>query len=108
MQGFEEYGFIQDDEKLEFKRIFNNGKFKEVYVDLYSDNPYALLLRANHKNVATFIKNDRLFVTKKDNTSAMNVLLDVIDKCMSMQYDNSRCTIIFRMFGLQYRILLLF
>lgn len=84
------FGFAKDEDNLQLKEVFkNNLRLKEVYIDIYPDNPIAhsenfeLLLRTHDNNV--IVSNDctRLIIKKCDEyaTHIMNVLLSGISEC---------------------------
>lgn len=86
------FGFIKEENDLRLKEMINgNSKLKEVYIDMYSENPFissnsfSLLLRTSENNASIFVENDRLVLKKNDmcGTLFMNVPISKISECFS-------------------------
>lgn len=85
------YGFIKEENDLHLKNMIKNkDKFKEVYIDIYPENPFtssnfSLLLRTYEKNVRVLIDGDRLIFKRDDEyeTCFVNVLVSKITECFS-------------------------
>lgn len=69
------YGFIKDENNRQFMGMFCNNKvFKEIYIDVYSSNPFdiphpSLLLRHNEKKACVLNDNKNLIIKKNDKNS---------------------------------------
>lgn len=101
------YGFVADNDKTKIKNIFNNNKFNNLHIEIYSNSPYMLLLRAVESNVLTEVKDGRIIAGTKSNegiTTVLNILLENIDRCFIKQYDDTRYEIVFSLLGLQYKM----
>lgn len=83
-------GFVNDENDLYLREFFKNDlKFKEIYIDIYSDNPlessksFMLLLRTFEKNITAYNDGNRIILKKGDKyeTHFMNVLFSKITEC---------------------------
>lgn len=106
----ENYGFVMDNEKVEFKRIFNNNNFKSLHMDMYSLNPYMLFMRSMEKNLMVTIENNRVIIRKKDRykTHIMDVPIEQIDRCIIKEYNNMQYEIILAIKDVYYKMLIVF
>lgn len=84
------FGFVKDENNLQLKKIFqNNSKLKEIYIDIYPNNPmissgdFILLLRTQDDNVVALNDDGRLILKRCDKyeTHIMNILLSNILEC---------------------------
>lgn len=108
------FKLTKDENSLKLKEVLKeNAKFKEVYIDIYSENPltssysapFMLLLRTIEKNVVIENNEDRLILKRNDkfNTYLMNVLFSEIDECFCEVNDN--CSeFILKIQNIYYRI----
>ena len=103
----EKYGFVMDNEKVEFKRIFSNNRFKTLHMDMYSLDPYMLFMRSIENNVTVIFENDRIIICKKDRhkTHIMNILFECVDNCIIKKYSDSQYEIIFAINNVSYKML---
>lgn len=86
------YGFIKEKDDARLKEMIENkDKLKEIYIDIYPENPlvsstsFMLLLRTFEKNAMISIDGDRLIFKKNDvhNTHFMNIPITKITECFS-------------------------
>ena len=91
------FGFEKDKDNSEFENVFKDGtKLKDVYVDIYTENPLAqpkkfmLLSRMIEKNVTVLNDNDRFILLKNDkfNTYITNILKSEIFECFYVHNEN--------------------
>lgn len=91
------FGFVKDENCSEFKNVFkNNTRLKEIYVDIYSENPlissksFMLLLRTSEKNIKVLNNDNRFVILKNDkfNTCLMDVLTSKISECFYVNNEN--------------------
>lgn len=109
------FGFAKDENNLQLKKIFqNNSKLKEIYIDIYPDNPmifsgdFVLLLRTHDNNVVALNDNDRLILKRCDKyeTHIMNILLSGILECY-IKGTETYCEIILNVQNIYYKITIL-
>lgn len=109
---FIELGFVEDKNNLLLESVFqNNTRLKEVYIDIYPNNPmvssddFSLLLRTHDNNVS--LKNDgnRLVLKRcdKHETYIMNILLSNVTKCF-IKGDANYCEVILNVQNIYYKI----
>ena len=107
MNKFKEYGFIADTDKAEFNRVFNNGSFDKIHVDVYMDdkyNQYMLLSRMVYENVKGCIEDNRVVLFKGENILS-NVIIDAIEDCMVKIYGESLYEFVFKIRDVCYKSL---
>lgn len=84
------FGFAKDKDNCQLEEVFkNNLKLKEVYIDVYPENPlsssasFMLLLRTHEKNVIVLNDDIRLILKKNDRYENyfMNILFSKITEC---------------------------
>lgn len=109
------FGFIQDENGLQLKNVFqNNIKLKEVYVDVYLDNPviysddFMLLLRTREDSVIALNDGNRLILRKSDKykTHIMNILFSGVYECY-IKDCNTYKEIILNVQNIYYKITIL-
>ena len=109
------FGFTKDENGLQFKKIFqNNTKLKEVYVDIYTNNPivysdgFMLLLRTHEENVVALNDDNRLILRKsnKYKTHIMNILFSGVSECYIKDF-NTYKEIILNVQNIYYKITIL-
>lgn len=91
-------------EGLELSGIL--GKAKGVVVEVYTNAPYRLLLRAVENNVRIKLEDGRFIICKADEhgTSIANILASDVDNCKTKVYNSSQFDVIIRIQDLCYRI----
>ena len=79
----EAYGFIKDEDKKIFDKIFNGNKISEINIDTYIDEPFMLFSRIKEKNVITKNVDGRIIFSKSDRhkTHIVSILFDKIKNC---------------------------
>lgn len=99
-----QYDFKEDDEL--FWKIICHPFFKEVHIDISSDNPYMLLLRVKEKNVVAMRDNERVVFSKNDKhkTGIFNLLINKIENRMIKKYSDNMYELIFTIGNLQYQM----
>jgi hypothetical protein len=97
------YGFALDSNKIHIDRIFNNNNLKTLHVDMYTEEPYMLLLRVEKNNVKSVIENGRLVFRDKRITVA-DILYDRIENCIMKQYNDSKYEFIFTVNNVCYKM----
>lgn len=105
----ENYGFVPDDTKIEFKRILSRNKFKTIHIDTYTLDSDMLFLRNIANNVATIIEDGRLIICKKDkwNTQIVNISLDCITNCIVKVWNDVQYEILFVVHNVYYKVLVI-
>ena len=95
----ENCGFVKKDIDLylnKMKSLNNSMQLKEVYIDVYPENPlvfsscFTLILRTFEKNATILIKDDRIIFERNDacRTYFINVIASKITECFSKISDN--------------------
>lgn len=111
-----ECGFIKDEGNLRFKKVFaNNKKLKEMYIDIYPDNPlktsnpFKLLIRTIENDVTISNDKNRLVLRKNDRfkTYIMNILLSDIKECFVEAVDKHYFGFIINVQNIYYKITVL-
>lgn len=93
------YGFSKDIDKSQLSKVFSDGiKIKELYIDIYSSNPFdntvrpILMLRRSEKNVSV-LNDGKSIIIKMDNNYneyIMELMLDTVkDSYFKMNFENS-------------------
>lgn len=109
------FGFVKDRNNSMLKEMFvNNMKLKEIYIDIYKDNPlqssttFMLLLRTSENNVEIFNDDNRLILNKDDKhkTQLMNILFSKITDCL-FKVSNNCYEFIFNVQNIYYKITIL-
>lgn len=89
-------GFISDEENLNLSEVFSdNAVYKEIYIDIYSDNIFdntcrpMLLLRTTQEKIAVANDGTNLALVKCDKfkTHIMNIRLEEIIECYYKKTD---------------------
>lgn len=85
-------GFFEDENNLKLMKVFeNNSEFKEIYIDIYSDNPFdkatspILMLRRNENNVA-ICNDEKSIIIKTNDTYIAELILNNVNKCYYKKY----------------------
>ena len=107
------FNLINDKDKSKLKEFFkNNVVLKEIYIDIYSENPlinsiapFMLLLRSFEKEVTVLNEGDRLIIEKHD-TYFMNILFSEIKECYYKSI-NSYCEFVLNVQNIYYKITIL-
>ena len=107
MDKLKKYGFIVDEGMFKLKDMFRMGKFAEVHIDLYMNNPYMLLSRARESRVKSLFENNRFILRRKDGTVIMNIALESIENCVIKQYAPSHYQILFEIHNISYKLLVI-
>ena len=102
MNKLEKYGFVYDENKSEFYRIFNNSVFKKVHIDTYIESPYILLSRMIYKNAKSSIE-DKRFTLIKDDCVLVNVIIGNIDNCMVKKHNDYLYEFVFKIHNVCYK-----
>lgn len=111
---FAKLGFEKDKNNYKLKEIFkDNEELKEIYIEIYPDNPlsyssspFMLLLRTIEKNIIVVNADNRLILKKKIDGHDMcivNVLFSEITRCYyNIRYNYSE--FILNIQNIYYRI----
>lgn len=102
----EKYGFINDDTKEILKRIFSYGSFKKMYVQMYIDEPYMLLLRTEEFDVKAYTENERFIIQKNDTVKTIitNFIEKSIDKCIVKEYNKKSYEVLISIHNINYNL----
>lgn len=102
-------GFVKDEDKKIFDKIFNGNKISEINIDTYIDEPFMLFSRIKEKNVITKNVDGRIIFSKSDRhkTHIVSILFDKIKNCMVKQYTSNQYEFHFELYGMNYKILVI-
>lgn len=88
-QDFIKLGFAKREMNLSLNKAESIFKLKEVYVEVYTENPFdsstgfMLVLRASEKNAIASLGFDRIVLKKSDTneTHMINILASKVNEC---------------------------
>ena len=102
----EKYGFINDDNMKNLKRIFSYESFRKVYIQAYINEPYMLLLRTEEFDVKAYMENERFIIHKNDavKTKISDFLEKSVDKCIVKEYNKKSYDVIISIHNIIYNI----
>lgn len=109
------FGFVKDENCLQLNEIFQNDSYlKEVYIDIYPDNPmiclkdFELLVRTYNTSVVVSSDYTRLVLKRCDRYEAhiMNILFSSISECYVKMAENYY-ELILNVQNIYYRITIL-
>ena len=91
---FMKFGFVKRDIDICLNKAENIFKLKEVYVEIYPDNPFnssacfMLILRASEKNATASLGRDRIILKKNDinGTHIVNIMASKVVDCFYKYY----------------------
>lgn len=107
MYSIDDYGFEMDYNMFEFRNAFSSYNINEMYMDVYSNEPYMLFSRVVCKNVSSTIENDRLVVKQNNGISILNIDLSYVHQCVFKKYSESNLQFIFNLQDIYYKILVI-
>lgn len=107
MNRFIEYGFDYDEYLTKIYDILNNKNIKELHMDVYHEEPYMLFARVVDRNVSSVIEDGMMCMRKKDMCVFLNIVLNDIDMCMVKRYSDSHHQVIFSIYGVMYKMLII-
>lgn len=94
----------------ELNSVFDKGKFKEIYIDTYSNNPYMLYSRSFDKNASSMLENGRLIIRRNDDhhTAIMNIVLNNIDDFLVSKCGEQNRELLIKIHNICFKILTIF
>lgn len=108
MDKFKRYGFIADEDRSKLNDMFSKGKFKEIHMDTYMNDPYILFSRVKESSVKSIVENNRVILRRKDGIAIMDIVFDSIENCAIKQYAPSHYQILFEIHNISYKLLIVF
>ena len=105
ISNYEQCGFTNNTD--EFEKIMSLPKLKEVHIDIYSNEPYMLLLRAAEKNIIPTKDNERIILSRKDkkHTVVLNILADKVEDILVKRYSDIMYEFVFTVHDFRYKLL---
>lgn len=102
----EKYGFVNDDTKEILKRIFNHGSFRKMYVQVYVDEPYTLLLRTEEFDLKAYMEDESFIIQKNDTVKTIiaNFSEKSIDKCIVKEYNKKSYEVLILIHNVNYNL----